>query len=76
LEPTWAYGQFAYFWIPYTHLFIPQRFCAGVGLLYFDRKVSPKHSSANGAFGRLFYGTEPENSREAVEMVKREGGMP
>jgi DNA-3-methyladenine glycosylase II len=24
-------------------------------------------------FGKLFYGTEPENSREAVETVKREG---
>jgi DNA-3-methyladenine glycosylase II len=24
-------------------------------------------------FGKLFYGKEPENSREAVEMVKREG---
>jgi DNA-3-methyladenine glycosylase II len=24
-------------------------------------------------FGKLFYGTEPENNREAVEMVKREG---
>jgi 3-methyladenine DNA glycosylase/8-oxoguanine DNA glycosylase len=25
------------------------------------------------AFGKLFYGKEPENSREAVEAVKREG---